>query len=233
MRRSSFLLCLVFIFLECHFPTVRMDKFEVHGIDVSHHQSRIAWDSIQAAQIHFAFVKATEGGDWRDSLFCYNWEEMEHAKLIRGAYHFYRPARSPHLQAINFLEQVHLEVGDLPPVLDVEITDGVSKEALIAGIKIWLLEMELHFNVKPIIYTNLKFYYQYLAGQFEDYPIWIARYREREPKLAAGKDWDFWQYGNRGRLAGINGDVDFNVFKGTIEELESYCIQSNVFSFAF
>ncbi|MBR9920009.1 MAG: glycoside hydrolase family 25 protein [Bacteroidetes bacterium] len=233
MRLSHVILIFLLFFLQCQFPTVRMDSFEVHGIDVSHHQSRIHWDSVVAEDVHFAFLKATEGGDWLDSLYCFNWSEAERVGLKRGAYHFYRPGRSPWLQASNFMQQVHLEVGDLPPVLDVEVTDGIDREALIEGMKIWLMEVEMHFNVKPIIYTNLKFYYQYLAGHFDDYPLWIARYRDREPKLAAGKDWDFWQYGNRGEMPGINGDVDFNVFHGSIEELESYCVKPNVFSFGY
>ncbi len=213
------------IVLSCQGPTVRMDGFAVHGIDVSHYQALIDWDTVAEQDIHFAFVKATEGITLNDSLYCRNWDHIKRAGIYRGAYHFFRPSFSAEDQARNFMQWVELEVGDLPPVLDVEVLDGVSKARLITGVKTWLFLTEIHYNVKPIIYTNLKFYNKYLAGHFNDYPLWIARYNSREPTLANGSQWRFWQYGNRGRLAGIDGNVDFNVFAGTLEELEHLCVQ--------
>ena len=123
-------------------------------------------------------------------------------------------------QAKLFTEWVELDYGDLPPVLDIEVLDGVSKIDLISGVRKWLFTVEIKYNIKPIIYTNIKFYNKYLAGHFDDYPVWIARYNDREPRLACGRDWNFWQYGNTGRIPGIKGNVDFNVFKGSILELE-------------
>ena len=115
----------------------------------------------------------------------------------------------------------------MPPVLDVEVLDGVSKTILINGIRTWLYQIEIRYNVKPIIYTNLKFYNKILAGHFNDYPVWIARYSFREPILASGRDWHFWQYGNRGRIKGVFGNVDFNVFNGTELDLERLCLAPN------
>jgi len=208
----------------CEFQTERMDNYAVHGIDVSHYQSRIDWDSILNQDIHFAFVKATEGLSMKDSLYIRNWEEMARVGIRRGAYHFYYPSLSAEDQARNFMNSVELEEGDLPPVLDIEVLAGSSKVQLITGVRTWLYLVEIQYNIKPILYTNLKFYNKYLAGQFDDYPVWIARYNDREPSLACGRDWQFWQYGNRGRIAGIEGDVDFNVFNGSLEELESLCL---------
>ena len=123
------------------------------------------------------------------------------------------------------MDWVELSYGDLPPVLDVEVLDGVSKPTLIAGIKSWLFTVELHYGIKPILYTNLKFYNKYLAGHFEGYPLWIARYNTRQPILACGSEWQFWQYGNRGQLDGIEGDVDFNVFHASLDALDSLCLK--------
>ena len=218
---SVLLSALVF---SCEVPTTRLDYYEVHGIDVSHYQSRINWDSIAAQGVHFAFVKATEGETLADSLYCRNWAEMQRVDLLRGAYHFYRPTVPAERPARNFMNSVALDYGDLPPVLDVEVLDGVSKVELINGVKTWLFLAEIHYNVKPILYSNLKFYNKYLAGHFDEYPLWIARYSFREPTLACGSDWLFWQYGNRGRLAGIRGNVDFNVFNGSLPELEMLCV---------
>lgn len=208
----------------CTVDTKRMENYGVQGIDVSHYQSSVDWPVVAAQGFDFAFVKATEGATLNDSLFCRNWPEMKKAGLIRGAYHFFRPKTPVAEQVDNFSSWVELEHGDLPPVLDVEVLDGVDKIQLITGIRTWLFMVELKYNIRPIIYTNLKFYNRHLAGQFDDYPLWIARYHWREPVLACGRTWDFWQYGNRGRMDGVRGFVDFNVFNGDRSALEALCL---------
>ena len=200
-----------------------MDNYLIHGIDVSHHQSYINWEKVASNDIHFAFMKATEGVSLVDSLFCRNWEEAGSTFLKKGAYHFFRPTVPAIEQFNNFNMMVQLEDGDLPPVLDIEVTDGVKNENIVKNCRDWLKLVEDHYKVKPIIYTNLKFYHRHLAGSFTDYPIWIARYNEKLPYLDPGKEWDFWQYGNKGLMAGIDGFVDFNVFNGTYQNLESLC----------
>jgi lysozyme len=204
-----------------------MESFEVHGIDVSHYQGRIDWEKVSNQDIHFAFVKATEGGDYQDSIFCDNWDIMAQNGIKRGAYHFFRPNSPVDLQISNFIDNVSLETGDLPPVLDIETYDGASKIQIITAMRKWLYEIEINYDVKPIIYTNIKFFNKNLAGHFKDYPLWIARYNSREPRLADSRDWDFWQYGNKGKIEGINGHVDFNVFSGNMIDLDSICFKPN------
>lgn len=201
-----------------------MNDYAVHGIDVSHHQQSIDWNKVSDQNIHFAFVKATEGMTHIDTLFCHNWDEINRVGIIRGAYHFYRPKFSAALQAENFIEMVEMQYGDLPPVLDIEVTDDVSEADLLNGVQIWLSMVELKTKMKPIIYTNQNFFNKHLVNHFPDHPIWIARYNSLfNPHLHNKSDWQFWQYGNRGRLDGIIGDVDFNVFQGSLSELEQLC----------
>lgn len=224
MKPLHVILFFVVLLLSCNRPTIRMNDYAVHGIDISHHQQNIDWDKISDQNIHFAFAKATEGMTHVDTLFCHNWEEMNRVGILRGAYHFFRPKFSPTLQAENFTEMVEMEFGDLPPVLDVEVTDGVSEAELLNGIQIWLSIVEQKTKMTPIIYTNQKFFNKYLADRFPDNLIWIARYNSLfDPHLVNDASWQFWQYGNRGRLDGIAGDVDFNVFHGTLLELEQLC----------
>ncbi len=212
-------------FFSCNQVTERMPDFSVHGVDVSHYQSHINWYQVASEGISFGFVKATEGATIKDSLFCQNWTEMENAGIIRGAYHFFRPGTSAIAQAQHFIEMVDLQYGDLPPVLDVEVLDDVNKDVMVARLKIWLEMVEEAFGVRPIIYTNMKYYNQYLAEHFADHTLWIARYNAKKmPALSADNDWDFWQYGNRGSIAGINGPVDLNVFQGSHTDLLSITI---------
>lgn len=228
------LLSILFLFLlfSCNNTTTRLDTFDVHGIDISRYQSIINWEKIWEQDIHFAFAKATEGKEHKDTTFQRNWLEMKRVGIKRGAYHFFRPTISATVQAQNFIKFVDIEGGDLPPVLDVEVTDGVSKTELLDGIRAWLFQVEINYDIKPIIYTNQDFFNEYIAGHFEDYPIWIARYSSwRKPRLDSNQKWHFWQYGNKGKLEGIEGNVDFNVFKGSLNELEELCLpQSMVIS---
>lgn len=198
--------------------------YDVHGIDVSHHQKKILWDSVATTHINFAYVKASEGITWQDSLFQTNWQELHRIGLHSGAYHFFRPDYDGKEQAENYLQQVQLQPGDLAPVLDVEVIDHASKVTLLKEMYAWLYWVELRTGIKPVIYTNQKFYNKYLSGYFTDYPLWIARYHTKTPLLVDGREWNFWQYGNRGRIKGIEGDVDFNVFSGDLVDFESFLI---------
>ncbi len=224
---KPFLIMLGFslFFSACNEQTIRKKDYSVHGIDVSHYQKKIDWDKVASQDIQFAFIKATEGETYKDSFFCENWVKMKAAGIKRGAYHFFRPTLSAEMQAANFIEMAELGDGDFAPVLDLEVTDNVSPEVLRAQVDRWLHIVENHFKIKPIIYTYQNFFNDHLAGHYEGYPIWIARYTSwRKPRLYSNQNWHFWQYGNRGRLQGIEGPVDFNVFQGSVEELEDFCL---------
>lgn len=197
---------------------------QLRGVDVSHHQKKIEWDSVATKErVDFAFVKATEGHDFVDSLFCRNWDDLRRLGIRRGAYHFFRAYGCGDEQANHFLSQVEMMPGDLAPVLDIEILDGIEPEIMVQEAHIWLQIVEKELGVKPIIYSNQHFYERYLAGHFDDNPLWVARYSYEKPFLATGKNWDFWQFSNEGCIEGICKKVDLNVFPGTHEMLDRLC----------
>jgi lysozyme len=228
MRSSIlFYVFLISITLGCGGEIGRRTDYEIDGIDISRYQSRINWKELVEQKFDFVFVKATEGGDHRDTMFDSHWESIKKAGLKRGAYHFFRPGISPLLQAKNFINQVELQPGDLPPVIDIEVTDGASKTIIVNRIKSWLEIVEIRYGVKPIIYTHLKFYYNYIVGNFDDYPLWIAKYGDVKPQLVNSEKFKFWQYSNHGEVKGIKGDVDFNVFDGSRDDFDAFCIKHN------
>jgi len=199
--------------------------YGVKGIDVSRYQGLINWEKAAGASLDFAFVKATEGGDYHDPLFSRNWEILYQNHIRRGAYHFYRPGIAANVQANNFIDRVeNLQPGDLPPVLDVELRGNQPLEEFLGELEEWLLLVEARFGLRPILYTGQKFYNRYLAGRFNGYPVWIARYGKEAPVLADGRNFQFWQYVDAGKLAGIQGPVDLNVFSGSLTELAKLCV---------
>jgi len=193
-------------------------KYQIHGIDISHYQKSIHWPlvkemKVKNVKIGFAFIKATEGVEGMDGMFKTNWKNAEQAGIVKGAYHYFICSKSGKAQAENFIEVVKLKKGDLPPVLDVEETNGVSITDLQQRVSDWLLMVEKKYKTRPIIYTNVDFYKNFLSGRFDDYPLWIAHYLEKE-KPRIKREWSFWQHNEAGRVNGINAYVDFNVFNG-------------------
>lgn len=192
--------------------------YEIHGIDVSRYQSRINWKEVKEMEVNgikigFAFIKATEGAKNVDGQFKRNWRNIQKQNIPKGAYHFYIPGINPDKQAKNYTKTVSLQKGDLPPVLDIEINQHISIPQMQADVKRWLKIIENHYGVKPIIYTNISFYETYFHSGFEEYPIWIAHYLQPlQPRT--NRNWIFWQHSEKGRVNGIRGKVDFNVFYG-------------------
>jgi lysozyme len=198
-------------------------RYAVHGIDVSHHNARIDWDKLKKAKgesvrIDFAYLKATEGATHLDRQFARNWREARRVGIRRGAYHFYNPRVYSNQQAENFIRQVKMQPGDLPPVLDLEVEAGKPPEIIIKGVRNWLTIVENHYGVRPIIYVNEHFYKKYIAGNFDEYPLWLAGYsRVHLDDLAEAANVLLWQHSEKGYVDGIRGFVDFNVFLHDVE----------------
>ena len=204
-------------------------RYAVHGIDVSHHQGTIDWEAVGRCResefpICFAFVKATEGGDYSDHCFRNNFEQARKHGLIRGAYHYYLPQTDSLKQADFFIRNVQLESGDLPPVLDVEVAGKRKDGEWRQGVKLWLERVEQHYGVKPILYTSYKFKKRYLSDSiFNIYPYWIAHYYVDSVRYEGR--WAFWQHTDAGDVPGIRKTVDLNVFNGSLEKLMKMTIQ--------
>ena len=80
-------------------------------------------------------------------------------------------------------------------------------------VKLWLQLVENAYNVKPIIYTNVSFYKNFLGDEFDSYPLWVAHYFAQQNPGIKNK-WFFWQHNAAGKVSGIKTRVDFNVFSG-------------------
>lgn len=208
------------------------EGYEIHGIDISHYQGKIDWEQLKNAMIkgcpvRFVIIKSTEGSSRLDENFREYFNQARDFGFIRGVYHFWSNKSTAREQAYYFLDQVHLTDGDLPPVLDIEHKPAdKSVEDFQRDVLTWLHIVEDKYHVKPIIYTYYKFKEQYLSAPvFEDYPYWIAHYYV--DKVQYKGKWKFWQHTDVGKLPGIKGYVDFNIYNGSYYELKQLCIGSN------
>ena len=216
---------------------IKANPKHVYGIDVSHHQGAINWDTLKASGVDFAYIKATEGIDYIDPAFEKNWQRAKAAGIPAGAYHMFRPEDTAVEQASNFiraLESVGYSASDLPPVLDIEsvhtLKDLPHKELHDRAVN-YLKLIEEGLGRKAVVYTNPRFWQDYLTDVHEivKYPLWVAEYElgAKEPSSTAGwKDYHFWQFSQYGVVEGVEKKVDLNRFNGEKEDLLTIIGQS-------
>ena len=193
------------------------------GIDLSHYNGILDWDDINNSKhpIKYIIFRASMGKDGTDKHFKKNWENAKKHHFIRGAYHYYRPSESSSLQFENFASKVELSHGDVFPVLDIEEQSPYGAANLRVGLLNWLKLAEEKYGVKPIIYTGLSYYNDFLKGYVDDYPLWIASYSNyRKLKVI---DWKFHQFTEKMVINGIETNVDGNYFNGSLEDLLKVC----------
>ncbi|MEY2439031.1 MAG: lysozyme [Verrucomicrobiota bacterium] len=187
--------------------------YSIRGIDISHHQREIQWALVQPSEIHFVYVKATEGANFKDDRFSENWTGAGARGILRGAYHFFILGTSGRLQAVNFIATVPAEPNALPPAIDLEFSGynrnlRPSSEEFQRELAAFWDAVAAHYGKPPVVYTTADFLKQYLAEMPLE-RLWIREVisRPREP-------WMLWQYSARGTVPGISTFVDLNVFNG-------------------
>lgn len=205
-------------YLRFNYPSEK--TYPIRGIDISHHQNVIDWDVLTRSNLDFAFIKATEGGDHKDTKFAENWRGAGEIGIVRGAYHFFTFCKPGREQALNFMETVPVEEHMLPPAIDLEFSGNCSarppKEEVLNELTDFADLVKNKYDRTPILYITNESYRAFVEGEDLPYFIWIRDIRKK-PRLAPGHEWTFWQFTHQGRLHGIDGFVDLNVFNGTRE----------------
>lgn len=215
----------------------------VLGLDVSHYQNRMAspeWLKLFSQGYRFVYAKCNDGHTGPDILYAKHRELAKLAGFLFGGYHYLRFDHDPKEQARQYHEACAHQVGELPPVLDVEwdkLTvkhpqygkDGRMDEAAADMAYECLLEIERLFGVQPILYTNAYFWPNSLrnAERFKRFLVWIPAYAanlkpsgDKVHVPYPWKQWTFWQ--DFDQLAcGPESRIDTNVFRGSLEDLQA------------
>jgi lysozyme len=204
--------------------------YDVIGVDVSNHQGDIDWEKLAGGKVAFVYMKATEGGDFRDRRFKQNWEGAKKAGLARGAYHFFTQCRKGAEQAKNFIEVVPREAGALPPAVDLEhmgeCRSGPRLPNVFENITALLDDLETHYGRRPLIYTSDEFDAAYLQGQLAKDVFWVRSLHAR-PRFRKDQ-WVIWQYHDSGTRPGVTGPVDLNAFRGSRADFVDFVAGSRV-----
>ena len=217
-----------------------------YGIDISRHQhekgrKRYSIDFTKLritslgkrhdAQGHtfpvsFIYIKSTEGTTIRNRYFMTDYMKAKKAGIHVGAYHFFSLKSSAELQAKYFVNHTLFRKGDFPPVLDVEPTDAQIKkiggsDVLMKRISIFMEYVEKRTGMRPILYVSQLFVNRHMTNATDikqKYNVWIARYSQYKPDVKLA----YWQLCPDGRVDGITGEVDVNVFNGYQDQFTEF-----------
>ena len=234
---------------------MRYTTERIYGIDIAKYQHGkgrravpIHWDKLRIIHVgkrgsnnvsgtadypvSFVYIKSTEGTSIRNRFYLNDYAQARKHDIRTGAYHFWSVRTGGAEQATYFIRNTLFREGDLPPVLDVEPTNAQiaqsgGAERLFREIRVWLKAVERHTGVKPILYVNQMFVNNHLSKQpvlKRDYRVWIARYSEYKPDVRL----TYWQLCPDGRVAGIQGDVDINVFNGYKSQFETFLQEETI-----
>ena len=226
---------------------LRYTSERIYGIDISRHQHDIGrkhyginWHQLRITSlgskhntegltypVSFVYIKSTEGTSIRNRYFLKDYMDAHKQGIHVGAYHFFSLKTSAIDQANFFLNHTLIRESDFPPVLDVEPSDAQINqigggEELLKRVRQWLQQVERRTGKRPILYISQMFVNKYLANADDikqKYNVWIARYGEYKPDVKLV----YWQLTPDGRVNGITGPVDINVFNGFQGQFDDFC----------
>jgi lysozyme len=190
------------------------------GPDVASYQhpqgAGINWRKVMKSGRTFAIVKATEGSSYVNPYFAGDYARAGAAGLVRGSYHFARPAlpivSTANAQARAFAAQVGTVTSShtLPPALDLEVTGGLSSSQLVTWAQTFLLKMRALTDRTPMLYTYPFFWSSDVndPSAFKRFPLWMASYGSTAPTSS------LWQYTDSGNVKGIRNLADLSQYVG-------------------
>lgn len=221
----------------------------IYGIDISRYQHEINgrrrpvypihWNKLRIRHlgadrrvqgkvdypVSFVYIKSTEGRTYLNKYYAADLRQARRRGIPVGTYHFFSLTSSGALQARHFLRKSSVLPTDLPPVLDIEPTERqirrFGEANMFREVRAWLRIVEKQCGKRPVLYISQQFFLDHLKNApdlVRDYEFWIARYGQYMPYVRLLH----WQLTPYGRVEGIRGDVDVNVFNGTPEQFRQY-----------
>ena len=186
---------------------------EQYGIDVASHQGAIDWRAVADDDISFAYIKATEGGDFTDERFARNWREAGAVGLGRGAYHFFTLCTPGVDQARHLLATVPVDDDALPPAVDLELAGNCTARPSQAQVRReladFLAAVEAAWGRPTVLYIGDDWEQAYPTRGLGDRPLWHRRILRR-PDVDG---WAIWQVHGLAHVDGIEGRVDLDIVR--------------------
>lgn len=192
------------------------------GIDVSRHQGKIDWQKVAADGVEFAFIRVAlrgyeTGKLVEDEYFEANVKGAVSAGIKVGVYVYSQAINEDEVleEAAFVLDKIAPYKIECPVVYDVEMVVGADgrmnkltpeERTKLAALFCQTIE---NAGYKPMIYHNMEMAALRIDLEaLEDYDKWFAYYNSN---LYYPYQYDVWQYSEKGKINGIDGDVDLNI----------------------
>lgn len=211
----------IFSFLLIFKPTVLANEPYYKGIDISAYQGQVNFEELASSGIEYLYIRAGEGGTMVDSDFQQHYQGAQSQNLHYGFYYVVTAKNSAaaESQAEHFASLISGLSYSLRPAMDFEefsdLTVAESNEIALAFLE-KLAELS---QVTPAIYSDAYNVKTRWRSDFSAYPLWVADYAHlAEPEtyvLVENENWDHWsgyQYTDSAVIAGIEGNVDGDLF---------------------
>lgn len=199
------------------------------GIDISHHKGDIDWAKVLNCGIEFANMKMTEGGTFKDKKFTQNWKGAHSVGIRQGAYHYLRILSSTvDAQVANIkssLDQVNFDPEYHNFALDCELAGNTAATPTQVSDRLYeilqVIDREITPQGRTLLYFSPNYWNNYMdhsVNDFGDYRLWIANWDVQEPFVPEDwarrdKSWSWWQHSSKGKIDGVEGNVDLNWIK--------------------
>lgn len=203
---SLFLFAILTMFFVINVPKA------INGIDVSLWQGKIDFSRVKESGIEIVYIRSSAGNSYVDGDFEKNYREAKAAGLKVGVYHYVtaRTIEEGRKQAQFFASVIKEKEIDCRLAMDFEVFTGLTRKEVNEISRIFLKTLEDLTKKELVIYSDA-----YNARRvfdkslFRDYPLWVAEYDVERP---SADNYIGWQYTDRGRVDGIRGNVDRDIF---------------------
>lgn len=212
------LACIAALVFAALFPTRAVSPSggrQYRGIDISEFQGEIDFEEVRRSGIEAVYIRVG-AGEYTDECFAENYERARAAGLKTGFYHYVtaRSVEEGRRQARLFASLAAGREPDMRLAMDFEYFGSLSVSQINEISEAYLDELTALTKKEAVIYSDLSnardIFSRTLA---EKYPLWAAQYGADEPS-ANGKwrEWVGFQYTDEGRVGGIYGNVDRDIF---------------------
>ena len=188
------------------------------GIDVSDWQGYINYAEVKNSGIDVVYIKSSQGSNWKDPYFELNYENAKANGLKVGVYHFLTATNTEAAQQeAEFFVSV---ISGKQIAMDFEVFGGIGTYEINQVSKVFLSKVEELTGKEMVIYSDLynatNIFDEELANK---YPLWLAYYGDYNYLRNESASWENFigvQYEDNGRINGINGYVDRDLYSEKI-----------------
>lgn len=189
---------------------------EVKGIDVSRWQGTINWDKVKKTEIKFAIIKAggSDAGFYTDHMFKTNYEACKRLGIPCGCYYFvgkncktYADGQADAIRFYNMIKGLKFEY---PVFMDFEAPSTLNKQLNTDAVVAFCEYLEDKGYYVGVYASDVSGFHDRLDdSRLQPYDHWVAKYSTNKPKIV--KSYGIWQYSSKGRVDGIQGNVDLDI----------------------